>query len=807
MKSAVENISKAIAGCDIPGSAIEIELRWKSSRDAVPDLNNPKVQRTVSLIKSRGRGVSDIYMKDLDTKVETRYTKERLHSVNASGARLVASRETVRHVNVDPPSLIRFKYRVSSVVGKLRVDVTIAMERPGTELPHIRALRDKFLCGKTGSCPYSAAPWDVADSVEVEIEALDDIDPDELDALYRKIRPNIGYEEVVRDVASALGVRGPATLKSITTQVTDLNRSMLSKVLPLLDSGGWMVTDKADGKRGLLWTKDGTLTTLTDVVQKAPVKLESENVIDAEVVGGTPYAFDILVCDGKWVGKAPLIKRLEMLGTVCDVLGVKRKTFVEIPRDIDERKSVLSKFRSRKLPYETDGVILTPPGGAKERPYKLKKRELLSIDFLAVEVPERTRKLEPYCRCKHPHILYVASNRELRRRLGLLFLPSFRDTFGAEPVDFGPIQFAPSTNPMAYVWDAPKSYDRQIVELTVPIKHEPTAVPVPWKLLRVRDDRKRDADNGVFFGNYFSVAESVWSSFDAPIELAHLWQPQDQYFVSVNNTLYRDMRYYNSGVKRHMMEQVLSKSDKFEAKENDPYDRGIRRSRGRSQRVQLAIDLGSGNGQDLWRYSELGVCKVLFTDVDAVALQTLLQRKHDRKDPPRLEIVALRTNLNQPSFAVDAIRSVFPTPVPAVVCNMALHYMLSSYSDFAKMIGNLLEKNGRFLATYMDGEAVAALPQPHVVSEGGRVKYEIRHKFKTYGTHCQIEILLPFSDGKLRAEPLVNQVELDRVMKSAGLRKEYDSSFDKILAGYSKLRPVDADYVRLYKAVVYRKIK
>jgi len=130
-----------------------------------------------------------------------------------------------------------------------------------------------------------------------------------------------------------------------------------------------------------------------------------------------------------------------------------------------------------------------------------------------------------------------------------------------------------------------------------------------------------------------------------------------------------------------------------------------------------------------------------------------------------------------------------------------------------------LEIGGKFMFTCLDGKSIFdKLKSAKFNDWGDSKKYIIRPKFTTrrFMGSEEIEILLPFSNGELYTEYMVNSNNIKKEMKLRGLKLESDINFSDAYLdifkksdpeNYKKINNIDKEYLQLLKACVYIKEK
>ena len=137
----------------------------------------------------------------------------------------------------------------------------------------------------------------------------------------------------------------------------------------------------------------------------------------------------------------------------------------------------------------------------------------------------------------------------------------------------------------------------------------------------------------------------------------------------------------------------------------------------------------------------------------------------------------------------DPVEDILPTlnsygvelnQVDVVACHMAIHYFLPTINNFISLVSSLVKPQGKFFYTCFNGKKIFDLLKQSKgdfqVLENGVLKYRIVaeydwKKMKTYTPDKKliyIKVLMPFSNGKLYLEPLVDIDWLNDKFKTAG---------------------------------------
>ena len=769
----------------------------------------------------------------------------------------IAEEKKIQETKVDA-DLVRSKLRLSIFpsdkfpsVSSWRIDITLVKSlKQVNSVSDLKSIRDSLFPSELTFANFKTmAPWQFADSIELEIESLDPNNVTEESIHQVDIElgaqtgsfsiEKAGYQEKIYEIAKIIadpissGFRPPNTkgFRSLANNVIELNRyTFFADLQPKV--ADYLITDKADGMRaflhvipqkGIAWVITSKDSKMIDI----PISTVRPCLVDTEKIGDHFLIFDAMLYNGNRVFKADFSRRLEFIKKVAELSpNFHAKEFKECPVNCDISKIVDHFYkRKRPVPYELDGIIFTSKKGnyRKTISYKWKPAKDTTIDFLVRECPKSLLGIAPYI--NHPgkmlYLLFVGIDAEMLRRINLKPIHKYKELFPKFNIDrdkkhehaYIPIQFSPSSRPYAYLfWSDNKDLDMKIVELHRSIETN------TWSLHKIRDDKTLDAENGIAFGNDFRIAELVWQNYYNPITMSDLKMSKEEgfknvYFKEHGVDFYKAMRAYNSFVKEQLYK---------------PHEG-----------VNWAIDLASGKGQDLFRYIRSNIKNVLFIEIDSMALNELVNRKYSFANPKgrqnkdeykdqSININIMEADLNQDyQINLDKIKdSGIPIPdegVQLIICNFAIHYMVGTENmrkNFITLIDKLLAKGGRFIFTTFDGEKVFNLLQANEGKwdqmEKEKLKYSLHKDYqgiKFTGNNQKIKVLQPFSENEYYTEYLVNHKILEKEFKAHKMKQEIFESFDiyqeefkkhnKVV--YDELSELDKTYSALYTISSYFK--
>jgi SAM-dependent methyltransferase len=882
--------------------------------DNVSHCGNSTISQTINFIETKTNG-EGMFVKQLcyingvqDKSAKNYYTKKQIipsiYMVSTEGGcipyKFSISRETVELSDVHNFDIIRFRLRhsitfTSDLIG-WRLDLTFVKETRDTSLSTLKNIRDKLFTKNMSIQELSTDfKWDYPDKIELELEYIGDIKNFDISKIVqlktalrsyksdgfstKKIRMN--YNECICEIAHILKPKtlhkfknGQFGLKQLGSNPVELNKKLyIADVLPNIHN--FTVTEKIDGVRSMLIvypidkicyiinnkTADGVCieklyTYDPDGDNKVVCMIfdaEAIEVTDANCVVRTIYyVFDVIkyqtIDETIYVNTLPFTKRLEYVEALVkqssklligDSPFLYSKHFIKLSKNTYGTQ--LEEFYKNvsQLSYEIDGLILISNDNNYTETKNYKWKPKMTIDFVAKVCPDNMLGITPYTvkSGKTLYLLFCGIRSVEYKQLGIerfkdydrLFANVCVNKYGKTKDSYIPIQFSPSSDPYAYLfWSDNNQLDNKVVELIYDVKLS------EWELFKIRHDRTGDMKRKSYYGNYYKFAEYIWMNYKNPLSFDILCQKthSKQYFKDIS-TEYVAMRKFNNFVKKQIIE--------LNAKNTD---------------LNWVIELASGKGQDLTKYTDCGFQNILLTDIDYDALTEIINRKYlyiadntsrFRSKPnteqnkqtcnnsrktgyskihiKRLDLTnAHKINVSsiyESKFGVPSTGSQF------VVCNLALHYIIPNKTksqNFVNMLNKILAPGGIFIFTAFNGEKVFNLIADHADEHGVWNKYNDDEKLvfsikKKYtgstftGTNQKIDVLLPFTNGEYYTENLINVDVLNNQLAKKKINLIACDSFDIYLKKfqsdkvhfYNKLSTNDKEYSSLYSFYVYHK--
>jgi hypothetical protein len=825
-------------------------------------------------------------------------------NVSGIGMKVLISEE-IPSTESNKYDMIRYKNRFEFKLDNWKADFTFVIKSNSMVVENIKTTKDKLFVGINSNNIFddkASAIWDFADVVEIEFEYTSrlalNIDAISLvtNLLHKFInkKPTTGLVNSPPDILQVLikllkidsYKKQYNTLKKILPNATEINKRQYFELI-LKNIQDFYITDKIDGLRTILIINQDIVMFNTEYMYIQPNILFGPVgiIVECELIDGKFYAYDIIQYNNKNISNKPFSSRLELLKSlegIWDRLLIKRfirltdNNYKQSIRDlagIDNKQSTedLSETSFQSITsqeYTTDGIIFTSANDSymNTKFYKWKPVESMTIDFLAKQCPPTLLGISPYI-SKEGYDLYLLFVGIYDKEFYGLGLEKIRDYKYIFPMHeqkykktreniYFPIQFAPSDNPMAYIFMYPKS-DESIDGKVVELRHIATG----WELLRVREDRVNDVLNKNYYGNNYKVAELIWRNYSNPLTIDLLCSDIDSlenefYFKVDKSGLHNNIRKYNNMVKRELINHVTSNI--LDSKNS------------------WTIDIGCGKGQDLRKYmdspdvrnlimidnNENNLCSVIkrkYENINSIISnrndktnktnkidktdktdksdktdrnnKTVKSDKTDKTKTHASKHVSTPTSIyiknldlkNKWQDNVEALMSMNPAftinKTKLIICNLAIHYFIynDNIDNFISFIDALMPSKSRFMFTCLNGKKVFDLlisDNKQLMAWGDGNKYLIKPNFtnKKFIGGEEIEILLPFSNGQLYKESLVNFDLIQKKFKKKKIMLESMGSFDSqeymdkyLQSNKPMLTKEDLAYSQLLEYAIYYK--
>lgn len=599
------------------------------------------------------------------------------------------------------------------------------------------------------------------------------------------------YQKILYEIAKYIqpyrSFKKELTLKLISNQAIELNKhKFLLNVHNNISN--YYITNKIDGIRTFLYLSKNESYAVNDKCTKIDIHTSNTYILDTEKYEEIYYILDILMYDGKLICEEPFETRFGYFSKVAHIKNIKIKPFIRLTIDF---KKQLSDLKNTQTIYNTDGIIFTPYNETynKMKVYKYKPIDQLTIDFLIKKCDSKDEN-----RGKHKYILFCGISYTVYIKLCMKLINNYNKIFPnintKKLPDYFPIQFEPSDNKHIYIYYSIEDNLDNVVGEFIFNNGE-------WILKKKRNDRQIDVEAGNYFGNNYKIAETIWNSYSDPLIIENI-ENSSEYFQEHNNILQKASRNFNSYVKSQIFENI--------------------------KKSEWVIDLASGKGQDLFRYSTVNVKNVIFLEIDKMALSELLERKHifsfDKKYRNNLNILFKNVDLlDSPQININKINTIYSdTRIDTIICNFAFHYFVAdstSLKNICEFIAHYLRPSGRFIFTSFDGKSVFDLLAKHngqwIVKNNDQIKYGIVQRYASNSVFenigQKIGVLLPFSKNTFYDEYLINIDIISHELKKHNIILIKKSSFSHHISSYHGI-PLDNNdkiYVGLYYYYIFEK--
>jgi hypothetical protein len=610
---------------------------------------------------------------------------------------------------------------------------------------------------------------------------------------------NNEYQEIIYKIAKYIKpntshkFKKDFGMKQLSNQVIELNKSTFLSELQNNITNYYM-TDKIDGKRTILYLSNDNNASyaVSDILTPLDIKTKDICILDTEMYEGDYYIFDVMVYEGENLVNTPFEERMKYFDKFKNIPKIKTKSFIKLDNNY---KKQIKKFKEEKKNYEVDGIIFTPEkeNYNEMKVYKYKPPDQLTIDFLIKRCPDKDKN--------NSYFLFCGISKRVFYKLKMKFIKCYEDIFPEINTKnlphYFPIQFQPSSYKKAYIFSNSdnKNLDGKVGEFLYNIETK------EWTLKKIREDRKIEVERGNYFGNNYKIAEFIWMALFDPLIIGEKEETQDAnqdtYFQEHDNVLQKASRSFNSYVKSELFKKF--------------------------QGTEWVMDLASGKGQDLFRYSTFGMKNVVFLEIDKVALTELINRKHifanDDKFRNSMNVLIQNTDLlDNYKMNIKKIKNVYKKKkdIDLIICNFALHYFMKdkqSLKNICKLINHYLKAGGKFVFTAFDGQKIMNLLEKNngewIIKDKGQIKYGIKRKYKKdklISVGQKIDVLLPFSKNSFYEEYLVNINSIAKKLKKYDIILETNNSFSSHIDSYrGYLDYNDKTYVDLYHYYIFVK--
>lgn len=790
----------------------EIEIRFdlKNNIEVFEKLPNVKINQIVSILNTKSKTVSEI--KELiytnGIKAETKYLRKTNKEKVKSDLKLENNFASIKSINkseelpitefkIQNDPVIRCKLRKYIEFKTYRIDYTLVVnDKKLKPLELINTVvREIFTNNKSikDSIRYLTKN-NISHILELEVELLDNSANveniiKEVDMfLYNLDRPTINYEKHSNDIYNVnfYNNKQEKGLKSALPQAITLTRNIYTE---LYGSNDLYMTIKIDGERCICVINNGfkIIDMKYEVLLESKLETSDQVILDGEFCNGKFYIFDVL-----YYSKIPniyesiLSKRLNAISDIvilCNSLDmpIYPKNFTKLDGNIKDKVSYIY---NNKYDFPIDGLIIVKDGENYKNTitYKYKELKDTTIDFYIYKDNDR-------------YVLLNGINPTIYNGFGLTNKINSIES----NEKYFPTLFTPSDDPNNYKKINIKSFNKSTLNINNKINindliseenysgliGEFVFIDNLWELVRIRKD-KCGVPN--YYGNDFRIAETNWLNYLDPFPINQLWEGTGKRYFTENFTYNRP---------KHMIYLSIVKQYRISLLESD----------------STVIDIGSGKGQDLYRYLDINLKRLICIDNDTSALAILVERHYNEvmKKPNKYNTLVNIANLDLTKDNTKYIKKTFGIDkVNYVVCNLAIHYFIGESEDtLVNFIDSILD--GKLQFTCFMGDRIDELFTKHKTKENETVNWttlDLSLK-KLYNKDTPINmrkigVKLPFNKDEYTEEYIMNNVFIEK-LKSKGFGIISEKSIIEYLPYINeiKLTNEEIDYVSLYGDYVF----
>jgi len=753
---------------------------------------------------------------------------------------VVSDEQVINEFDVHSFTFIRMKTRLSLRLPKSTgcedwvIDFTLVKQF--TDINKIASnIKIMFLPGLTPNNFLENAPLSNVDSLELEAEYVGsskEITSLEINKITEFIKSlcitnyneTEKYQEAIYEIAKlvypekkSIDFKKKLGLKSFGSSPNGLDKNtFLTVILPNITD--YAAGEKAHGVNIIAHIKNKSWITLSGVINTVILENEYKDIVyQAEMVDDIHYIHDVIVMNGLNVTNLNILKRTEFIPEIVKILPAGAAFYKKLTPLTEKYGNQLEKIYKGEYKYHIDGIIFehTNKDWFKSSHYKWKPAEELTVDFLVMPPPNEVIGLAPHITIPGHDLLFLfcgINKNQYNKTHNIHRVTGYDKIFkGKKFIDYWPIQFAPVSDPTAYIYQHPKELSLDITGRICEFSYANNA----WKFIRIRTDRDVEIARGSYFGNNIVVAESTFRNIQDPLTFDMLQSSlmENEKFSSQPYFGKTDSRYYTTNAFSSFVKELIL--SKLEITKGNTW----------------VVDLACGRGADLFRWPRLGIKYALCIDNDVDALTELVKRQRYAQKKighHKLVVHTYHADFNDDyKILSSAIKTKYPIPPEGsnlVVCNMAIHYMCeteSSISNFVMLVDSIIAKNGLFTFTCYNGRKIFELlvdADKYESFDMDTLKYSITRSYnsKTFeNAGLKIHTLLGFTGGEHRMEYLVNIEYVIKLFKGRGYKLVNYCSFINHLEEYSiediknydKLSEADFRHLSLYDYVTLKKIK
>ena len=557
-------------------------------------------------------------------------------------------------------------------------------------------------------------------------------------------------------------------------------------------SCGYSVTEKADGDRKLLFVGKNGLCLLISRPKDKDLEYqhvgtipELENsIFDGEFIDNKMYLFDSIVFKNKDIRELPLDHRLAIFSKFpteikCNIKIVFKtfyfaqegyivkienglKTEVFDDSNIYSISEHIWKNKS-SFPYKLDGLIYTPILANYYNSNIFKWKDSNTIDFFVIKIEETTWQLQIAgldLNNNYVHIPFNGLNND-----GMFSLRKGRNIETIENL----------------IWKSDSPLRTGIINVSKTIsKNFKTHTVVEFKFyggkfipIRSRFDKK--------YANNIRAINDVWESIINSLTIS-----------VIKNGVYKSCtRQFHNSIKQYVISKYSSQ--------------------------RKVLDIGSGAGGDIMKYSNAQVRSLIGIDIVDVEYQ----------HPAHMTFYKVEKELYSIKNVIEKSKvGKFDT----INCHFALHYFFKNNETLQNLIQNLdenLKSTGIFIATCMDGDKINTLLNSYKITKGKTLNakyksntiYKIKKNYKDVDSinelsivNQKIEVKLSgtkYFKDQISTEYLVNIKSFIELMKLKKYKHVQTTSFSELCKKFpyecQSMNNVEKEFSFLNSYIIFSK--
>lgn len=578
------------------------------------------------------------------------------------------------------------------------------------------------------------------------------------------------------------------SFRTFINQPISLNNQIYNEKTGNEKFNNWYITNKLDGERVLLYLNYKKLF-LKFSRKNVNINLKHYNnyviiMLDAEYYKDTVYVFDVLYFNEP-VFRLSYTERIKLFDGLKKITNELSKDDVNIEyKSIDfinnnnaktSLKELINKHYTNSK-YKNDGLIFSSSMSDYYNTINIKWKppENNSIDvYLKLIKFDNVKN-------KYEYHIYTKINFSQKR-----FNITHKNDYLININNGTYMIFKPMINQQDYrFYYHDKNLNEKIVEITKNLK------TWEWVYVLTRTD-KVDPNN-------YDTCESIYTGLYNPLTLEKLINPDftDIYFKTYIKS---DVKNWNNMVKYQLLKFI--------------------------EPNKTILDLGSGRGNDYYKYINYNVNEIIFIDEDVNAFQDFVERRitqqHNKSNrqyqnakKPNVYLILEDLKTDYDVLLKKIYYKTEITAVDYIVINMSIHYFTYTgklTNNLSNLVSSLLKTGGFVFITMFDGKEVYNLLKEN---NGSWItdKYHIElvdhysTKMPEYSNYMKIKVKLPFSNEELYEEHLI---DVDHLILTINKTKKFTTRLYKKFSDFNdtnnltnKLTEDDKIFIKLYSAII-----